>query len=179
MVGIYKITSPSGKIYIGQSWDIIRRFENYRRCSPRQQSMYNSIKKYGYDNHIFEVLHELPEDINQTILDNYEILYWKSLKEGGMRMLNIREPGRGGKMSAESIKKISESLIGNKRSLGYKHSKETCEKRRRSSTGRILSDECKKKISDKLKGRKFSEERRLAISIRTKESWSKRKINDK
>lgn len=25
MIGIYKITSPSGKIYIGQSWDIVFR----------------------------------------------------------------------------------------------------------------------------------------------------------
>lgn len=29
--GIYKITSPSGRVYVGQSVDIERRFAEYRR----------------------------------------------------------------------------------------------------------------------------------------------------
>ena len=29
MIGIYKITSPSGKVYIGQSIDIERRWKKY------------------------------------------------------------------------------------------------------------------------------------------------------
>ncbi len=33
VVGIYKITSPSGKVYIGQSVDIEKRFKTYLRCS--------------------------------------------------------------------------------------------------------------------------------------------------
>ncbi len=31
MIGIYKITNPEGKIYIGQSIDIDRRFKEYKR----------------------------------------------------------------------------------------------------------------------------------------------------
>ena len=31
VVGIYKITSPSGKIYIGQSIDIQKRFKHYKQ----------------------------------------------------------------------------------------------------------------------------------------------------
>ena len=43
MVGIYKITSPSGKIYIGQSWNISDRISRYKtiRCKT-QGKIYNS-----------------------------------------------------------------------------------------------------------------------------------------
>ena len=46
--GIYKITSPSGKIYIGQSKDINLRIIYYKnaRCKC-QQKLYYSILKYG------------------------------------------------------------------------------------------------------------------------------------
>lgn len=48
MIGIYKITSPSGKIYIGQSVNIERRFLDYKKSLKKSQiKLYNSIKKYG------------------------------------------------------------------------------------------------------------------------------------
>lgn len=59
--GIYKITSPSGKVYIGQSIDILRRFSTYRRIGSNtrsQRKLYNSLKKYGHSNHLFEIIHE-------------------------------------------------------------------------------------------------------------------------
>jgi len=31
MIGIYKITSPSNKVYIGQSINIEKRFKSYKR----------------------------------------------------------------------------------------------------------------------------------------------------
>jgi group I intron endonuclease len=57
--GIYKITSPTDKIYIGQSKDIIKRIETYRnvRCVT-QIRLYRSIIKYGWEAHKFEVIHE-------------------------------------------------------------------------------------------------------------------------
>ena len=33
LIGIYKITSPSNKIYIGQSLDIDRRFKTYKNIN--------------------------------------------------------------------------------------------------------------------------------------------------
>ena len=58
--GIYKITSPSGKVYIGQSIDIKRRFTSYKTLnkSKRQVKLYNSFVKYGVENHIFETIEE-------------------------------------------------------------------------------------------------------------------------
>lgn len=66
MIGIYKITNPKGKVYIGQSWDIKDRKRVYQRCECKgQQKIYNSIKKYGWKNHIHEIVHELPKDISK------------------------------------------------------------------------------------------------------------------
>ena len=56
-IGIYKITSPSKKIYIGQSIDIEYRWKSYKRLHCQTQTkLYNSLKKYGSDKHKFEIL---------------------------------------------------------------------------------------------------------------------------
>ena len=49
--GIYKITSPSKKIYIGQSVDIIGRWNLYKKLRCKNQTyLYYSLKKYGFEN---------------------------------------------------------------------------------------------------------------------------------
>lgn len=163
VIGIYKITSPSGKVYIGQSWNILRRIWAYRagKCS-KQRKLFHSIMKYGWDNHTFEILHELPVDVEQSVLDTYEQLYMDQHTECGIELLNVRGGGSKGKPakesneqmvrvrkergnykhSEESINKIKASLIGNKRAIGGKgftgktHSTETREKIRQSRIGK-------------------------------------------
>lgn len=113
MIGIYKITSPSGKVYIGQSWNIERRFYTYTKGKCKDQpKLYNSFLKYGVDNHKFEVVYELPEDIEQKILDNYEILYILQYRLCGIDLLNLQEGGNNGKHSEESKRKIRDKLKG-------------------------------------------------------------------
>lgn len=59
MVGIYKITSPSGKIYIGQSVDILSRINKYKNAKCiTQPIILKSILKYGWENHLFEIVLE-------------------------------------------------------------------------------------------------------------------------
>lgn len=109
MIGIYRIISPSNKVYIGQTWDYNSRIRKYRtlHCS-KQPKLYNSLKKYGYKNHVFSIIHELPIDITQDILDNYECLYINQYKECGIELLNLREGGNSrGKHSDESKKRMS------------------------------------------------------------------------
>lgn len=49
MIGIYKITSPSGKVYIGQSVNIERRFLDYKKSLKNTQiKLYNSIGEASY-----------------------------------------------------------------------------------------------------------------------------------
>jgi len=46
--GIYKLTSPSGKCYIGQSVNLEKRILSYaRRDCVFQTKIYNAICKYG------------------------------------------------------------------------------------------------------------------------------------
>ena len=69
MIGIYKITSPTNKVYIGQSWDIKRRWRDYNSVSCKKYpKLHSSIISHGISKHKFEVIHELPEDITQSVL---------------------------------------------------------------------------------------------------------------
>lgn len=125
MIAIYKVTSPSGKLYIGQSWNIKKRFGddygNLNGCKP-QKLLYRSFLKYGVKNHKFEVINEFPKDVSQSVLDAYELFCWQQYKESGAELLNIREPGSRGRHSEESKSKMSATK------MGKKHSNETIAK---------------------------------------------------
>ena len=56
MIGIYKITSPKGRVYIGQSIDILYRFKKYKQMQCKGQvRLYNSFLKHNVENHLFEI----------------------------------------------------------------------------------------------------------------------------
>jgi len=63
ITGIYKITNPNGKVYIGKSKNIISRYYKYNtlKCE-KQKVIYNSLKKYGPENHKFEIIEECGVD---------------------------------------------------------------------------------------------------------------------
>ena len=165
ITGIYKITSPSGKIYIGQSVDIKRRFRAYSAAHiKRQPKLFNSFIKHGKKNHNFDVVHELPKDIDQNVLNTYEQFYMDTYREAGFILLNIKEAGSIGAMSSETKLKISNSNKGRKRS------KETCEKIRAAKTGFKFSEESKSKMSTSHMGQSFkkpplSSSRKQKLSI--------------
>jgi hypothetical protein len=156
MVGIYKITSPSGKIYIGQSWKLEARKNKYKlgKCKG-QTKVYNSLIKYGWNNHIFEIIHELPLDISQVVLDSYEILYWRCYLECGFKMLNIKEPGRGGKHSDSSKQKMRDSHLGVRKS---NKTKERMSKAKKGVKLPVRSKEHSSKISTANLGKKHTPE---------------------
>ncbi len=115
---IYKITSPSNKVYIGQSWDWVSRKSKYKKLKNVEQiKIHRSLLKYGYDNHKVEIICDLPKDVSQETLDNYEILYWQSYKDCGVEMLNIKYPGSKGKLSEETKHKLSISHSGSNNAM--------------------------------------------------------------
>ena len=68
MVGIYKITNPSGKVYIGQSVNIESRKNNYIKLHKNSigPKLYNSLLKHGWEQHDFNIIEEcLIEDLNE------------------------------------------------------------------------------------------------------------------
>jgi group I intron endonuclease len=170
--GIYKITSPSGKVYIGQSIWIERRFNNYQYLTSKlkeQRKLYNSLNKYNSINHKFEIL----EICNKEDLDNkecYYINFYNSIKTG----LNIREGGSNkNSCSIETRKLLSE--IHKKRWKNL--SPELKEKyilrlKNESPKGSLKALENGKKAALKRKGKKLSEDHKLAIRLNSPKSYS-------
>jgi len=116
--GIYKITSPSGKIYIGQSVNIERRIAKYKYCECKQQpKIYHSIMKYGWNAHIFEVIH-ISDSENLNDLEKYYIRLYDSFNtEHGM---NLTDGGEGANVTNETKEKIRKSKLGVKRSTTFR-----------------------------------------------------------
>jgi group I intron endonuclease len=180
MIGIYKIESPSGKIYIGQSWDCIKRMAIYKRCAcKKQRKLYASFVKYGFINHTVSFVCVYNNEITQNILDNSECFYINLYKNLGFEMLNIKEGGSSGKHSQETkdILRLAKT--------GKKHKEETKEKLREIRKNQIFTQESREKQRIANTGRKFSKEFGEAVSKRmlgkklTKETKNKLSIINK
>lgn len=165
--GIYKITSPSGKVYIGQSWNIQRRwiYYKYNYEYSRQFPLMNSILKYGYKSHNFEVVHELPADVEQSVMDRYEQFYMDTYREAGIKLLNCKEAGSNGKPSAEAIQRQIAGQTGKKRSqetknrisfsnTGVPFTQERKDNIGKANTGKVPTQQHRDKISATSKGHK-------------------------
>lgn len=155
MVGIYKITSPTGRVYVGQSWNIENRKNQHARTDKRTQNyiLAKSIKKYGWDAHIFEVIMSLPESTTQMQLDQYEIDCIESCRIFGLKLMNLKDGGSKGKHCAESIARMT----------GIKRSEDCKEKHRINATGKIFSEETREKLRIANVGKKLSEEHKAKI----------------
>lgn len=180
MIGIYKITSPSGKVYVGQSIDIDKRFRGYK--DPKQQSFKNqtrlkrSMLKYGWVNHTFEVICECAAED----LDLYERKYQEENDAVGPNGLNClltktdalprvwslesrKNMGKKGAAhhmygkshSAESIAKISSSKKGKPSNRkGAAHSEASKAKMIASRVGKKASEETRARMSASQIGKK-------------------------
>ncbi len=71
-IGIYKIISPTGKIYIGQSINIEKRWEGHKIHNGIGPQLKNSYIKYGFESHEKEII----EECSLEQLNGREI-YWK------------------------------------------------------------------------------------------------------
>lgn len=189
--GIYKITSPSSKIYIGQSHNIYKRWKGYKKNNIKNQpKLYHSFLKYGVENHKFEIIHICKEEELNSLEEKY-VLDFKCVEEG----LNIRYGGGSkGKISEEQKEKIRKKLKGIKRSYeSIKKQSLTIKNNGVWNKGKkgIFSDEALKKIgkthsvesiektASKLRGRKHTLEHKIKNSEALKIAWIERKKNGK
>jgi len=115
-IGIYTIISPTSKVYVGQSWDISRRWRSYNRLSCSDQpAIYNSLKKHGPEAHDFETILDFTQDVTQAELDWWEQIMMDYHREKGDELLFIRDAGSNGKQAEETKRKLSESKKDKKR----------------------------------------------------------------
>lgn len=165
---IYKIISPNGKIYIGQTINKKQRKYHYNSGSFKQQiKLWNSTQKHNWKPFdTFEIIEECLCGENKCYLnerEKYWIQYFDSFKNG----LNCNEGGHGNLghvHSEESKKKMSESHKNVKHpewrnkqkseyTKGRKHTDEAIIKMSETKKEKMTS-EIKEKISKGLKGNK-------------------------
>lgn len=96
---IYKLTSPSNKVYIGKATHLKKRWEEHRRESLRdrfQTHLYRAIRLYGWDNFQKEIIDtaETKEEANQKEI--YWISFYHSF-EDHEKGYNETAGGDGGK----------------------------------------------------------------------------------
>ena len=112
MIGIYKIINPKGKIYIGQSTNIGRRRKNYSRLQDckNQPKLYNSLIKYSFSQHIFEVIEQCTvEQLNER--ERYWQDYYNVLSENGLNCRLTKTEDKSGHCSKETASKIATTRI--------------------------------------------------------------------
>jgi group I intron endonuclease len=160
MVGIYKIISPSNKIYVGQSIDIERRFISYKNLNGvrGQKALENSFFKYGVYNHIFEIIEECEfEELNNR--ERYWQDYYNVLKYGLNCKLSTSNT-KSGILTQDIRDKISKSHIG------IIPNDETKIKMSNSAKLRVRKPHTKEhslNISKSKLGKKLSEKHRLSL----------------
>ena len=146
MVGIYKITSPTGKVYIGQAVDIKRRWAEhkltFRTSSNSFSRLYKSFYKHGVDSHTFEVIEEcLEEELNRRER------YWQDLYEvTTQRGLNCNlqaVENRSGKLAKEVIEQRQKTRMLNG---GYNFSEEWRKKQSLAKKGKAKTKEHVEKV---------------------------------
>lgn len=167
MIGIYKITSPNNKVYIGQSIDIERRFKKYKNNCRTQIKLKRSFNKYGVESHKFEVI----EECEISELNNRE-RYWQEYYDVLNNGLNCRlteTNDKSGKLSEETKLKLSKSKIGIPSPMkGIKFSDERKEQMRQIMIGKMKGDKnpmygrkhsntTKEKISKSKKGKPLTD----------------------
>lgn len=138
--GIYKIESPTGRVYIGQSVHVYKRWNVYKGLHCKMQSrLYRSLKKHGWDKHKVEIIEVcVSEKLNE--LEQYYITLYQSFNS--IHGLNLLGGGkRGFKMSDETKAKIGMAHKGKIVSL------ETRNKLRAINLGKIWPEEHRKKLS--------------------------------
>lgn len=146
--GVYKITNPSGAIYIGSSKHIEKRFSQYKNLRNNEQhKLRNSIIKYGYENHNFEILEECEIDLLLKLEREYCIKY----NVLNRKNLNLKIPKTG-----ENQKCFSEDVLikMSKIHKGKEISLDTRRKISLSNTGKKRTIETKQKLSIAFTGEK-------------------------
>jgi len=130
---IYKITSPSGKVYVGQTISFPKRMSAYKNGYAKgQPRLHNSLSKYGWSSHVVEILQECAV----SELSKQEVYWGTKFDVLGLNGLNCK--------IGEKSNTVQRPEIG----LAISASKK----------GMVFSEEHKKKLSIAHTGKKITKE---------------------
>ena len=157
MIGyIYGLRCPlSNEIrYVGQTRKLKERFSSHKFDLRDNYHKANWIKKLERLNVLDELKMEVLEECTIEELNEKEKYWIKYYKDQGNKLVNCTDGGDTHyTLNPDSIKRMSEKLKG-------------------MFLGRKLSDETKKKISEKHKGKKLSDEHKKAIGSGLKKAYN-------
>lgn len=102
LYSIYKHTSPSGKSYIGQTSDLIKRNSQHKSTRSRCVKFRAAITKYGWNNFTHEILEEGLTIDQANEREEYWIAFYDSIVNG----YNLRGGGTNRKHSSETKAKF-------------------------------------------------------------------------
>lgn len=167
------ITNPIGKLYVGSTIDFDRRIRAYKsyRCKD-QPKIYNSLKKYGQENHVFEIVWS--GDIEEMY--KYETLIGWGFNVLEPYNLNLTLPKFGEIYSCVSVETRNKiglfhkgKILSQETKNKIKESKqnitiETKTKMSFSAKNKIISSETKEKMRIVSLNRKYTPETRLKMS---------------
>lgn len=171
MAAVYKITSPSNRVYVGSTVNVTKRWNAYKNLNCRKQKMlFNSLKKHGVDKHKFEVITECSESEMFRLETHWGLFYNVLDNKSGLNLALPKDGEMGGYAKNRGVKK--------KGAGDFKKGFTPWNK------GIPISEEAKIKMKAKLKGRKtwnkgktFSEEskRKMSESSKGQVAWNKGK----
>lgn len=164
---IYKsVNKINGKVYIGFDSQWPKRKREHKSSSKKlKNKFYNAIRKYGWENFDWQVIYQ-STDGNHTlnVMEQYFITEHDSFHKGynstlgGDGALGLKSPMCGKKHSEKTKQYLSEINSGKlNRFYGKNHTQEVKDKIKYKLTGnknclgRVVSEETKRKISEKAK----------------------------
>jgi group I intron endonuclease len=149
---IYKYTSPSNKVYIGQTIHEHVRYMRHKRIEG-DNKFHRAIKKYGFENFTYEVIFTIDNEDRKRVkekldfMERYYIRKYDSLNNG----YNLTAGGEGGsgKHTEEFKKMMSDKMKENNPAWN-------------------MTDEWKQHIADSQRGKKMSDNMKQLTSERMK-----------
>ena len=143
---IYRIKSPSGKMYIGKDEYFPSRMNNHRRIAENPRKLeYNSpihraIRKYGWSAMVVEVVDQNAKSVEEL----------KRREKIWIRLHNSKRKGYN-------------QTLGGEGTQGFKHSDSTKEKLRQMKLGKKMSEDFCRLLGLRMLGRIHSEETKQRI----------------
>ena len=171
LTGIYKIQSlvKPERCYVGSSQNIHKRWNEHLRKLRKQihnnKKLQNHFNKYGKNDLVFSIIICCSESdlisTEQFFIDSMNP-WFNVAKVAG------RVSGMHWKLSDETRAKMRAATLGHKRNVGQKRSEETKRKIGIKNKGKKCPDHVRQRLSELAKQRRHTEETKIKIGLASK-----------
>lgn len=172
LAGIYKLTFPNGKVYIGRSLHVKARISAHERHEESNRLLREARKEWSWEDIIVEIIESYPIDVNtdkhelDAFLDERERFYIAKYQSNdekhGYNMFDGGKYGKGYCPTDETKQKLS---IAHKGRKCPPRSEETKRKISEKNKGRKPAKHCEEARLKAIKGKALSEEHKKKISL--------------